>query len=557
LAPFRLVGNGKGLEPFVLTPEQERQMHDGATQVKPRRELMRWYFEQKLGALQDSMDYVWMCTTRQFWLNLLNKGHTRVSRDSMLREIDAKVWDILAEFFTAESPLLPEYPFGKVPAHDESAPMSQEFDKMREKMTLPLVPDGSRTCAPPIPPRDLEIEEFQDWIVENGLWGIVTIDTTNKYSNPLPPPVQKPQTFASVAAASTGNNQIEKAATVGANTGTTSVGNQKFTVVVRNKPRKGCSEKVKVLWEDYALFECAKCPSELLPGPFQVIVPHVPELFQLPQGQEVIRCNPNSRAIVRRQHYTDIPHRNSKTVVHRYAFGPDLNDGDIQDIDQQTANSLIGLWRITLNWALAVWSGNMIRFEEWLEMTTQNIHPLLNGHEWGAYLDLIEVSYKYDLGSQDGLIKRTTAIKAFFKPIEKTRETLSREVAKIQQNKQRSYTDRVNDMAELVFKDQGRLPKLGTNSPLKQHLLTTMRVISQSNTESPSGSSVSDEKDMWPTVLRVSKVVLKRIANENVRKPKTDPDVEPGANPETSARPRAAAPPVFSFWANTHLPSKK
>ncbi|CAI6061996.1 unnamed protein product [Clonostachys chloroleuca] len=404
------------------------------------------------------MDYVWMCTTRQLWLNLLNKGHTRVSRDSMLGEIDAKVWDILADFFTTDSPLLPEYPFGEHPAHDESAPMSREFDKMREKMTIPLVPDGSRTCAPPIPPRDLEIEEFQAWIVEDGLWGIVTIDATNEYSNPLPP------------------------------------------AAPRHKFRKGCSEKVKALT-------------------FSSIVPHVPELFQLPQSHEVIRCIPQSRAIVRRQHYTGLSLRNRKTVVvDRYVIGPDLDDGDIRDIDQQTANDMKGLWRSILNWALAMWSGNVIRFDEWLETTRQNIYPLINRHELGVFMDLIEVSHEHNLDTLDGLTKRTNSIKTLFGASERSRKTLRKEVAKILQNQQRSSTDLVNDLAELAFKDQDCLPRLGTNSPFEQHLLTTMWVISQSNKESAAGSSVGGEQDMWPTVQRVTTVVLKHIVDKSIRR---------------------------------------
>ncbi|CAG9989442.1 unnamed protein product [Clonostachys byssicola] len=485
LAPFRLVGNGKGLEPFELTPEQEGQMRDGTTQVKPRRELMRWYFAQKLGALQDTMDHVWMCTTRQLWLNLLNKGHTRVSRDSILGEIDAKVWDILAEFFTADSPLLPEYPFGEHPAHDESAPMSQEYEKMREKMAVPLVPGGSRTCAPPIPPKDMEIKEFRDWIVEEGLWGIVTIDATNEYSTPLPP------------------------------------------AVPRHKLRKGCSERVKALWEDSACFEWAKCPSVLLPGRFQVIVPHVPELFHLPQSHEVIRCIPQSRAIVRRQHYTGFYLHNRKTVVvDKYAIGPDLDDGDIRDIDQQTANDMKGLWQSILNWALMVWSGNVIRFEEWSEMTRQNIDPFINRHELVIYIDLIKASHEHNLATLDGLIKRTNSIKALFKASERSRETLGREVATILQNKQRSSADRENDMSELALKGQDCLPRFGTNSPFEQHLLNTMWVISQSNKEGAACNSVSGEQDMWPTVRRVTAVVLKRIVVQNIRKPMTIPNVE-------------------------------
>ncbi|CAH0056150.1 unnamed protein product [Clonostachys solani] len=336
-APFRLVGSGKGLGPFELTPEQERQMRDGATQFKPRRQLMRWYFEQKLGVLQGTMDHIWMCTTRTLWLLLLNKGHTRVSRDSILGEIDAKV---IVEVFAADSLLFPEYPFGKHPGHDESAPMSQEFDKMREKMAVSLVLHGSRTRAPPIHPRDLTVEEFRAWIVENGLWGIVTNDATNEYSDPLPLPFQKPQTFASAAAASTGNTEIERAVTVDVSTGTTSIG---------NKSRKGCSEKVKALWEDLAFFEWAKCPSALLPGHYQVIVPHVPELFQLPQGQEVIRCILKTRAIVRRQYYTVVFHSNNQTLVHRYAIGPDLDDGDVQHINRQTANDLADCTQLGLS----------------------------------------------------------------------------------------------------------------------------------------------------------------------------------------------------------------
>ncbi|CAH0041775.1 unnamed protein product [Clonostachys rhizophaga] len=560
-APFRLVGNCKGLEPLELTPEQEGQMRDGTTQVQPRRQLMRWYFEQKLGVSQRRMDNAWMRATKAFWLQLLNKGHTRVSRDSMLGGIDALVWFSIARVFAPDSPLYPEYPFGKHPVHDENAPMSQEFDRMRRKLAVSLALFGSRTRAPPAVPRDLTFEDFKTWIVKDGLWGIVTIYATNEYSNPLPPPFQRPQTFASATAASTGHIATETVTTVNANTGTTlfSFGNQNFTTVPKYKPRKGCSEKVKALWEDSASFGWARCPSALLPGPFQVIVPHVPELFQLPQSHEVIRCIPQSRAIVRRQHYTRFSHVNGLTVVHKYAIGPDLDDGDIRDIDQQTADDMKGLWRITLNWALAVWSGNMIRLEEWLEMARQNVYPPMKGHDSALviYMDLIEASHRHNLDTLDELIKRTNSIKTLFGPSERSRETLRGEVAKIQQNKQRSYTDRVNDMAELVFKDQGRLPRLGTNSPFEQHLLTAMWAISQSNRESAAGSSVSDEKDMWPTVLRVSKVVLKRIVNENIRKPKTDPDVEPEANPETSARPGAAAPPVFSFWANTHLPSKK
>ncbi|VUC25512.1 unnamed protein product [Clonostachys rosea] len=492
--PFWLLGISMGVAPFELTPEQEAQIRDGATQVKPRRQLMRWFFEQKLGVLQCTVDYIWMSTTRTFWTRQLSKGHTRVSRDSMLEEIDARVWDIIVDTFTAERRLFALYPFapesslflacpfGDHPSHDETAAMSQEFDKFRERMGVPLVPDGSRTLrARPHMLEKLTDEEFRDWMRENELAGIISTDATNKYSDPFFPPG------------------------------------------VRNKPRKDCSEKVKAIWEARAPFSGAHCPTDLLPGPFQVVVPHVPKLFKLPHDQDSIRYLPESRVIMRRQHFTDVFPHSSQSAVHRYAIGPDLDERDIQDMDQETVGHVFALWQIILRWALAVWSGAMIRFEEWLIMVDMRVYPGISEPRFTffVHVDLIEASQKYDLGTLNGLVNRTGVIEELFKSSEKTRQTLATKVAKIQQNKERSYFDRVNDMVELVFEGQGRLPRLETNSPFEQHLLTVMWVISQSKGGTGTGSSVSAEEDMWPTVKKVGQLVFRRIVRANYEGPFT------------------------------------